>query len=499
MVLNSSNSFLNKVNKAVIRINYVISTILVLGFLGEYLKGTRSLGFFLLVLFLTVPFNIGASILYRYKPESPLIKHILFGASLAVYISAVFTSNHALIFVFAFPLTIVYCLYADKKTTFTHATMIFLLNILHIMSRVRAGQVSADDTANYAMQMGTIIMYFVSIIWVVKITKELRNDAENSMKDVVSAQSRQSLMIEDIMESVKVLDRNTDKLNELMNSLEHSSESVGQAVMEIAQGATNTAENIQQQTVLIDGINNKVQNTSVLSKEMEEASKLINEAVSDGKKISLDLSSISKDVREINHETYSLTYKLKEKSAQITEINEMIKNIADQTNLLALNAAIEAARVGEAGKGFAVVANEVKILAEQSKRFSESISTTINELHEETGKTVDSISKLSEISELQSRKVTETQDMLASIDSSAFQVTSKIKTVYDLVAEIQKANELIVSTISNVSAVSEETMANSEQAAAMTEEHIVRAKETKSLVDELTEISKSLAKHVHQQ
>jgi len=57
----------------------------------------------------------------------------------------------------------------------------------------------------------------------------------------------------------------------------------------------------------------------------------------------------------------------------ISVLADSIMEITEKTNLLALNAGIEAARAGQAGQGFSVVANEIRRLAEKSRKNVENI------------------------------------------------------------------------------------------------------------------------------
>lgn len=127
---------------------------------------------------------------------------------------------------------------------------------------------------------------------------------------------------------------------------------------------------------------------------------------------------------------------------QMSEITRVIENFAFQTNLLSINAAVEAARAGEVGRGFAVVAAEVRNLAQQSAKASQSIAdliekseadvrlgvslvrdagTTLAGINEAVEQVVGGIASVARTTTEQSRGVAEVSASLGQIDTITHQ------------------------------------------------------------------------------
>ncbi|MEL7188115.1 MAG: methyl-accepting chemotaxis protein [Pseudomonadota bacterium] len=151
---------------------------------------------------------------------------------------------------------------------------------------------------------------------------------------------------------------------------------------------------------------------------------------------------------------------------QVRRSAQDIDGIAETTNILALNATIEAMRAGEAGKTFAVVANEVKSLANDTRKATEEISETIDALGDEAGEMIGRIEAGSTAS--------------AEAKSSVSRIEASLANVSDLVGEVDEQNDVIARSTSTISGHVESVqnvLLNFDSAAKTNEEKLGRAKQ----------------------
>ncbi|MBU0495740.1 MAG: GAF domain-containing protein [Chloroflexi bacterium] len=120
----------------------------------------------------------------------------------------------------------------------------------------------------------------------------------------------------------------------------------------------------------------------------------VRQQVTDLQSLSHAITVASDETRQLADSAAQALQTLGEKSEAIRQIVATIQRFAGRTNLLALNAAIEAARAGEAGRGFTVVADEVRHLAESSRRSAGDVASLSQEILGGTQALIQSMEKV---------------------------------------------------------------------------------------------------------
>lgn len=468
--MNNVNTEKARVNKVAVILYTVISVVLLLAYLLELLKGSKTLGLFLIIAALDLIPVIACWIFYSRANDFEYIKDIMGIGYGIFYAVSCFTSPEQSVFVYAIPMIFVVTLFNNFGFSIRIAGGVAVIALLH------AFLITLKNYGMAATEIEVAAMLFVSAYSIIcnRITCSVNDER---IRTIDEAGEKTTNLLDSVMKVSEALISDVSVVSDKMTQLTASSEETLASMQEVQTGTTDSAESIQNQLVKTEEIQAQIDKVTEASNNIGSNVDITVEAAREGRNNIEKLMDQAKISGDAGTAVMKEVEELKASTAQMETIVALIKSVASQTSLLALNASIEAARAGEAGRGFAVVATEISNLAGQTQTATGNISELIDGISKEMGEVVTAINSLVESNNVQNESAAVTADSFSKIVDSIRDIRTDSQNLTGVVSKLASANQEIVESIQTISAITEEVSAHSTTTCEATEqnEHIVES------------------------
>ncbi len=381
--------------------------------------------------------------------------------------------------------------YFDRKL------MKILIGLVAITNAIRVVRFSNTVTENtiesYIFEIIILTLLLIAIYYVSKVLYRFNHDAMSTLEEEKQVGE---YMLKDVLQIAGMVQEGTTEVGKLVDELEQSTEVVHNSVLGISKSAQLTAENIQEQTIMTQSIQEAITETSNYTQNIVGIAEQSSHAVSDNLNLMLELKEQSGSIAKTNSVVMDSMNTLQGRTKEVQEIAKLIFDISSKTNLLALNASIESARAGEAGKGFAVVADQIRELAEQTRKSMEEITVIVDELNQNAIVATTTVQESIHATENQGKLIETASSNFEGISSNIGVLTDDINSIGTMISGLLNSNNSIVDNISQISAASEEVLAESQEVTEMSKRNSDHVEESKKLLDEVIGTSHKLDKYL---
>ncbi|MCM1569686.1 MAG: methyl-accepting chemotaxis protein [Roseburia sp.] len=476
-------------NKWVVIGHGVIDSVLFAAYTLEFIKGSRTLPYLLIMAAFTILPVVVELICYKRNKESNAIKYIVGVTYSAMYVFVLFTTNSILPFTYAFPMYVVITLYSDVLFCLLVALAGMLANIANIVYIAVSAGYRSEELPDLEIR---IACTFLVGGYMVLTTYANRKISDNKLGVINEKNEATTRLLNKIMgvsnEMIENIGLTTEKIDHLGESVSHIHDSMG----EVSQGSTETAESVQKQLEQTESIQNYIatvkDTTENIEKNMSETTQMVEEG---RKKMDTLAEQVEKSMKA-NELVLSQMEELNEYTRQMNTIIETITSIANSTGMLALNASIEAARAGEAGRGFAVVADEISGLANQTKTATINITELIENINQELVGVVSAVNVVTQSNQENAKSTTAARDNFAGIAEGTENIGRQTAQLAQAMESLEAANRDIVDKIQTISAITEEVSAHANETYEACEDNSNMVQEVTDIVRQLNEDAQRL-------
>lgn len=301
-----------------------------------------------------------------------------------------------------------------------------------------------------------------------------------------------SSVLGNISQGSDVVSKSSDLLQKKTDEMKRNTTEVASAISQMAKGAQDQASRTDESSKLINHVmasaNDMERKANVINKAAERGLESSNQGMKTIKVLVSNMNGIKDSAGQTAQSISILT----KRTEEIGRTLNVITDIASQTNLLALNAAIEAARAGDAGRGFAVVAEEIRKLAEDSRKSAVEIEKIIGDVQKDTNAAGKAIEIMESSVKEGNKSTVEAELIFKEIAKSSDETFNSSKEIQEATLIQKESIGVVVKNFEQIVVVSEETAAGTQQVASSSQQMSAGMLEIAKAGDELSAVAAEL-------
>lgn len=489
----SPQEITKRTNRKVVSASFVLASLAVLGYVLEFVRGSRGIGYVLgLSLCVLLPIAI-ASIFYRIPSFIDKFKYIALYSFMVSWMLMLILSPKVIQYVLIFPLLLIYMLYFNARMLRLAAVIMLVFSVVKVLLNIYYYEMTdAFISTEYSVFILSMIVFGYVMVSTTKFSDQIHKSQLSSIEE---EKEKNEELLEEIMGVLEVMGNTSKNVSDIYSELIGTSNTAAETINQLTDGMTGISVSLTNQSRESENIHERLLKTNELSGEVVDHTGISVEAITSGKDTIDQLDTSSQSVSENNHNVYEKMTQLKASAHEIRDIVDIIQKIAEQTNLLALNASIESARAGEAGKGFAVVADSIRELAMQTASALDKISELIGALESNANASLDAAEASKDMVNEQVEMIHKSKEIFDTVFNAVNIVDGSVKESSRMNDAIVEGNKMIVAGISDISDVVSGAAANSERAAELVNNNLTLTGRAKSYMDELDEVVKTIDRY----